>query len=314
MSRSSAIEMQAVPHAQTRVRAARAPYRGWRAYAELLKPITWFAPMWAFGCGIVSAGRPAAHHGVLILAGIVLCGPLVTGTSQAVNDWYDRHVDAINEPGRAIPSGRVPGHGGLMLAGLWTFLSLAVAASLGRFAFGATVVGLALAWAYSAPPWRLKRNGWWGNAACGACYEGLPWFTAAAIMQGGMPGPAIVVIALLYSAGAHGIMTLNDFKSIDGDRQMGLRSLPATLGAPAAARLACLVMAVPQAVVVFLLLRWHFPIHAACVAMLLAAQIALMRVLLRDPREKAPWYNATGTSLYVIGMLVTAFALRGVAS
>jgi len=32
--------------------------------------------------------------------------------------------------------------------------------------------------------------------------------------------------------------------------------------------------------------------------------------LLRAPRERAPWYNATGTSLYVLGMLVTAIALR----
>jgi chlorophyll synthase len=311
MSRISAIDATALPSAQKSA-PARAPRRGWAAYAELLKPITWFAPMWAFGCGIVSSGRPFAGHGLLILAGIVLCGPLVTGTSQAVNDWYDRHVDAINEPGRAIPSGRVPGHGGLMLAGLWTLLSLALAASLGSWAFGATVLGLALAWAYSAPPWRLKRNGWWGNAACGACYEGLPWFTAAAIMQGALPGHTIIITALLYSAGAHGIMTLNDFKSIDGDRQMGVRSLPATLGAPAAARLACAVMAIPQAFVVFLLLRWNFPIHAAAVATLLAAQIALMTKLLRDPRANAPWYNATGTSLYVIGMLVTAFALRGV--
>jgi chlorophyll synthase len=310
MSRISTLDATAASARQSK--APRAPRRGWAAYAELLKPITWFAPMWAFGCGIVSAGRPFAGHGLLILAGIILCGPLVTGTSQAVNDWYDRHVDAINEPGRAIPSGRVPGHGGLMLAGLWTILSLALAASLGTWAFGATVAGLALAWAYSAPPWRLKRNGWWGNAACGACYEGLPWFTAAAILQGALPSHMIIETALLYSAGAHGIMTLNDFKSIDGDRQMGVRSLPATLGAPTAARLACLVMAVPQAFVVFLLLQWNFPIHAAAVATLLAAQIALMTKLLRDPRANAPWYNATGTSLYVIGMLVTAFALRGV--
>jgi chlorophyll synthase len=311
MSRISALDAGVAP-SQKRAAAPRAPRRGWAAYAELLKPITWFAPMWAFGCGIVSAGRPFGGHVMLILAGIVLCGPMVTGTSQAVNDWYDREVDAINEPGRAIPSGRVPGHGGLMLAGLWTILSLALAAALGKWAFGATVFGLALAWAYSAPPWRLKRNGWWGNAACGACYEGLPWFTAAAIMQGAMPGYAIVAVALLYSAGAHGIMTLNDFKSIEGDRAMGLRSLPATLGAEKAALLACLVMAVPQSVVVLLLLRWHFPIHAAVVAALLLVQIALMKKLLRDPRANAPWYNATGTSLYVIGMLVTAFALRGV--
>jgi chlorophyll synthase len=293
-----------------KVKAPRAPKTGLAAYGELLKPITWFAPMWAFGCGIVSSGSPAHGRWWLVAAGVALCGPLVTGTSQAVNDWYDRDVDAINEPGRAIPSGRVPGHGGLYLAGLWTFLSLGVAACLGTWAFGATVVGLALAWAYSAPPLRLKLNGWWGNAACGACYEGLPWFTAAAILQGALPSAAIVEVAALYSIGAHGIMTLNDFKSIEGDRQLGVRTLPVQMGAPQAARFACVVMAAPQAVVVALLVAWGFPIHAAIVGALLLAQIALMGKFLRDPRQFAPWYNATGTSLYVLGMMATALSLR----
>ena len=36
-----------------------------------------------------------------------------------------------------------------------------------------------------------------------------------------------------------------------------------------------------------------------------------MRRLLQRPRELAPWYNATGVTLYVAGMLVSAFALRG---
>jgi chlorophyll synthase len=309
MSATTLRRDEAPPKSAKRAKLPRAPKTGLAAYGELLKPITWFAPMWAFGCGIVSVGHVRGRWG-LVAAGVALCGPLVTGTSQAVNDWYDRHVDAINEPGRAIPSGRVAGHGGLMLAGLWTFLSLAVAAALGTWAFAATVLGLALAWAYSAPPARLKLNGWWGNAACGACYEGLPWFTAAAIMAGGLPSARIVVIAALYSLGAHGIMTLNDFKSIEGDRQMGVRTLPVRLGAGQAARLACAVMAAPQMVVVGLLATWGFPIHAAIVALLLAAQILLMRKFLTDPRERAPWYNATGTSLYVLGMMAAALTLR----
>jgi transcriptional regulator PpsR len=90
------------------------------------------------------------------------------------------------------------------------------------------VLGLALAWAYSAPPLRLKQNGWWGNAACGLSYEGLAWVTGAAVMAGGAPMPQArsLLLAALYSAGAHGIMTLNDFKSVEGDRQMGVGSLP----------------------------------------------------------------------------------------
>jgi chlorophyll synthase len=171
-------------------------------------------------------------------------------------------------------------------------------------------VGIALAWAYSAPPLRLKENGWWGNAAVGACYEGLPWVVGAAIAGGGAPAYGVLLAALLYSAGAHGIMTLNDFKSVEGDIAMGVRSLPVQLGVGRAARLACVVMAVPQIVVVALLLAWGQPLYAIGVVLLLGAQLLLMPRLLRDPRGKAPWYNATGTTLYVLGMLVTAFALR----
>ena len=280
------------------------------AYVELLKPITWFAPMWAFGCGVVSAGVPLGGRWGAALAGAALAGPLVCGTSQAANDWFDRHVDAINEPGRPIPSGRVPGHGGIRLALVWTALSLVVAAALGVWAFWAAMVGVALAWAYSAPPLRLKANGWWGNAACAACYEGLPWFTGAAIMAGALPDGRIIAVAALYSAGAHGIMTLNDFKSVEGDRQMGIDSLPVLLGVGRAARLACAAMAAPQVVVIGLLLAWGFPAHAAGVALLMAVQVALMPRLLRNPRAQAPWYNGTGTTLYVLGMLVAAFALR----
>jgi len=275
---------------------------------ELLKPITWFPPMWAFGCGIVSAGLPEAKRWPVVVAGVLLSGPMVCGTSQAVNDWFDRHVDAINEPNRPIPSGRMPGRWGLYIAVLWTGLSLLVATILGVWGLVATAFGLALAWAYSAPPLRLKRNGWWGNAAVGACYEGLPWFTGAAVCGAVFPDARIISLAVLYSAGAHGIMTLNDFKSIEGDKAMGIGSLPVQLGPERAARLACVVMAVPQAVVVILLLCWGRPWHAAAIALSLATQLALMSKLLRSPREKAAWYNATGVSLYVFGMLISAFA------
>jgi chlorophyll/bacteriochlorophyll a synthase len=282
-----------------------------RAVLELLKPVTWFAPMWAFGCGVVSSGVPVQNQLWTLIAGVALCGPLVCGTSQAVNDWFDRHVDAINEPNRPIPSGRVPGRWGLGIAIVWTVLSLLVAASLGVWVFYATIVGLAAAWAYSAPPLRLKTNGWWGNAAVGLCYEGLPWFTAAAAMMAMRPPNEIIYLALLYSIGAHGIMTLNDFKAVEGDKLMGVGSLPVRLGEAFAAKLACVVMAVPQVVVVALLLSWNRPLYAGLVTVSLALQILCMTRLLKDPKKFAPWYNATGVTLYVLGMLASAIAVRG---
>ncbi|WP_075217387.1 chlorophyll synthase ChlG [Mongoliimonas terrestris] len=280
-----------------------------QASVELLKPVTWFAPMWAFGCGLASSGQPLDGRWMAVLVGVALTGPLVCATSQAVNDWFDRHVDAINEPNRPIPSGRIPGRWGLYIAIGWTVLSLAVAATLGQMVFVAAALGLAVAWAYSAPPIRLKQNGWWGNTAVALCYEGLPWFVGAALVTSALPSTPALVLALLYSVGAHGIMTLNDFKSVEGDAASGVRSLPVQLGPARAARLACWVMALPQIAVVVLLLVWGRPLHALGVGLLLAAQVILMGRLLADPRARAPWYNATGTSLYVLGMLVSAFAV-----
>jgi chlorophyll synthase len=158
---------------------------------------------------------------------------------------------------------------------------------------------------------RLKRSGWWGPGLVGLCYEGLPWFTGAAVMVQGAPRFEVVTLALLYALGAHGIMTLNDFKALEGDRQHGVRSLPVVLGADVAARLACTVMGLAQAIVVPLLAIWGKPLHALAVLALLLAQMAAMRVLLRDPKGRAPWYNGTGVVLYVAGMMVSAVALRG---
>ena len=279
--------------------------------AELLKPITWFPPMWAFACGVVSSGQAFADHWGMMLWGVLLAGPLVCASSQAVNDWFDRHVDAINEPQRPIPSGRMPGRWGWYIALLWTGLSLLWALPLGTWAFWAAALGLALAWAYSAPPLRLKENGWWGNAACALSYEGLAWVTGAAVMLGEqIPPPEVLCLALLYSLGAHGIMTLNDFKAIEGDRQMGVRSLPVQLGPEQAARVACAVMWLPQAVVAGLLMSWGQVGHALAVLCLMLAQLPLMGVFVRQPVAKALMLSGFGVPLFVAGMMVSAWAVR----
>jgi chlorophyll synthase len=271
--------------------------------------------MWAFACGVVASGVSPQGHWLLIFAGILLAGPLVCAASQAVNDWYDRHVDAINQPERAIPSGRMPGRWGLYIAILWTVLSVTVASTLGPFAFAAGLAGLLLAWAYSAPPIRLKENGWWGNAACGLCYEGLAWVTGAAVMSGGaMPDARSLTLAGLYSLGAHGIMTLNDFKSVEGDRQMGVASLPVQLGVNRAAHVASWTMAVPQGVVIALLWHWNCPLYAAGVAALLLAQGLMMRWFVASPSQRALYYSGFGVPLFVAGMMVSALALRSLGS
>lgn len=189
--------------------------------------------------------------------------------------------------------------------------ALLVAWPLGPWGFGATILAVLAAWAYSAEPVRLKRSGLWGPGLVGLSYETLPWLTGAAVVAAAAPAPEVIAIALLYGIGAHGIMTLNDFKALEGDRTHGVNSLPVTLGPERAARLACWVMALPQVLVAALLIAWDRPWHGLFVAFVLALQVAAMRVLLTDPKARAPWYNGTGVLLYIAGMLGAALALRG---
>ena len=279
------------------------------AVLELSKPITWFPPMWAFGCGVLSSGQLSLSNLGLLAGGVILAGPLLCASSQAVNEWFDRHVDAINEPQRPIPSGRIPGQWGLAIAIIWSVLALVWGAFLGPVVLLGAAFGVALSWAYSAPPVRLKRSGVWGPLSVGISYEGLAWFTGAAVMLQAFPDPPILMLATLYSAGAYGIMVLNDFKAIEGDRRTGVRSLPATLGPRRAAWVACIAMAVPQAVVAGLLAIWDRPIHAGVIVLALVLQLGLMRRLMTDPKALTPWYNATGVSVFVLGMAVSAHAV-----
>ena len=144
---------------------------------ELLKPITWFPPMWAFLCGAVSAGFIFLEHLPIVLLGILLAGPVICGMSQAINDWGDRVVDAINEPSRPIPSGRISSTWAFSLAIILSFGGLLIGWSLGEWVLIATIVAIFCAWAYSVEPIRLKKSGILGPSIVAICYEGLPWFT-----------------------------------------------------------------------------------------------------------------------------------------
>lgn len=196
---------------------------------------------------------------------------------------------------------------------LWTVVSLAAGLMLGTWGFVATAAAVVLAWGYSMPPFRFKQNGWIGNLAVGISYEGLAWVTGAAVALGGALPPApVLVFALLYSLGAHGIMTLNDFKSREGDLRMGVDSIPALHGAKGAAVIAAWTMLVPQLFVVEFLIGWGALGSACAVMALVVVQGLMLRKLIAEPTpERALWHSGFGVPLFVAGMMVTAFALRG---
>jgi chlorophyll synthase len=178
-----------------------------------------------------------------------------------------------------------------------------------------TVLGFIFALSYSIHPIRAKRNGWIGNALVAISYEGLPWLAGSSTFgaNGTSSWSAItslsLMIAFFYSFGAHGIMTINDFKSIAGDTVMGIKTIPVLYGPRRAAWIAIAIMNLSQLAVIttlFLTGKW---VNALIVIAMLLLQLPLQRKFLNDPKGKAIWYNTTGTTLFVYGMLVAAIGL-----
>jgi chlorophyll synthase len=276
---------------------------------ELIKPVTWFPPMWAFLCGVVSVGAFNSNNTILILSGLLLAGPLVCGMSQAVNDWCDRHVDAINQPERPIPSGRVSAGWGFFTGIIMSATSIIFAYYLGSLIFFATIIGVLAAWLYSLEPIRLKRSAIFGPGVVAICYEGLPWFTGAAIFTISLPNKEVLIVLSLYALGAHGIMTMNDFKATKGDKLLGINSLPVILGRKPATLVACLIMLFPQLIVMSLFYFWESLILAITLAVCVLLQSLSMIFLIRDPEKNTPFFNMTGVLLYIAGMMLSANGL-----
>ena len=275
----------------------------------LMKPVTWFAPAWAFLCGAIASGGLSWDVQPLgrLALGLLMAGPLLTGLSQVVNDYCDRDVDAINEPQRLIPSGKVSLRHVYVLTVILTWMGTLVAIFLGGKVALFVGLGLICALAYSLKPVRAKRNGWFGNALVGISYEGLAWM-AGHVAFGQLTGQSAAV-ALLYSFGAHGIMTVNDFKSMAGDTLMGIRSIPVQYGKVVAARLVVIIMGIAQLAVIALLLLWGHFIAAGVVLLLLAAQSVPNVRFIRDPEHNEVFFNATAIMLFVWGMLAAAIGL-----
>ncbi|WP_129671999.1 chlorophyll synthase ChlG [Candidatus Chloroploca sp. Khr17] len=275
----------------------------------LMKPVTWFAPAWAFLCGaIASGGLSWSAEPIFLLAlGILMAGPILCGLSQVINDYCDRDVDAINEPHRLIPSGQVSLRHVYILTLILTWIGTSVALLLGGEVALYVGLGLICALAYSLKPVRAKRNGWFGNSLVGISYEGLAWMAGHAAFAA--LTTQSFLIAMLYSLGAHGIMTVNDFKSMSGDTRMGLRSIPVQYGKVVAARMVVITMGVAQIGVIALLFFWGHPIAASVVALLLIAQSVPNVRFIRDPEHNEVFFNATAIMLFVWGMMAAAIGL-----
>ncbi len=289
----------------------------WKLRLQLMKPITWIPLMWGVLCGAASSGdfTWSIENVFRSLLCMLMSGPLLTGYTQTINDYYDREIDAINEPYRPIPSGAISLK--QVVAQIWVLLigGIAVAATLDVTAdhtdFMITklaIGGAFLAYIYSAPPLKLKQNGWLGNYALGASYIALPWWAGHALY--GTLNWTVVAVTLFYSLAGLGIAVVNDFKSVEGDRELGLKSLPVMFGVQKAALLSATAIDVFQIGIAIYLVTVGEQLLASLIVLLVIPQITFQDMyFLRDPLKNDVKYQASAQPFLVIGMLVAGIAM-----
>ena len=272
--------------------------------------------MWGIICGAASSGNYTwTLENVLISAAcMLLAGPLLTGYTQILNDYYDRDIDAINEPYRPIPSGAISLPQVVVQIWVLLFAGIGVAYALDRWAGHEfpTITALAiggsfLSYIYSAPPLKLKQNGWAGSFALGASYIAIPWWTGHALF--GELDITIMLLTLFYSFSGLGIAIINDFKSVEGDRQLGLKSLPVMFGVTNAARICVAMIDLFQVGIAAYLISIHQNLYAVILILLIIPQITFQDMyFLRDPLKNDVKYQASAQPFLVLGMLVAALA------
>ncbi len=289
----------------------------WKIRLQLMKPITWIPLMWGVVCGAASSGEYTWTIENVLKAALcmLMSGPLLTGYTQVVNEWYDREIDAVNEPYRPIPSGAISGSQVvtqilvLLAGGIGVSYILDRAAHHDFPIMTCLAIGGALvAYIYSAPPLKLKQNGWLGTYALGASYIALPWWAGHALF--GTLNWTLIALTLFYSLAGLGIAIVNDFKSVEGDRQFGLKSLPVMFGIDKAAWICVLAIDIFQAGIAVYLMSIHQNLYAAILLLLIIPQITFQDMyFLRNPLENDVKYQASAQPFLVLGMLVAGLAL-----
>ena len=289
----------------------------WKIRLQLMKPITWIPLIWGVVCGAASSGNFTwtLENCLLSAACMLLAGPLLAGYTQTLNEYYDREIDAVNEPYRPIPSGAIPLP--QVITQIWVLMiaGLALAFGLDRWAGNEfptisviAILGVFIAYIYSAPPLKLKQNGWVGGYALGASYIAFPWCTGHALF--GELNWKVVVFTVVYSLAGLGIAIVNDFKSVEGDKQFGLKSLPVVFGVQKAAWICAIMIDVFQMAIAGYLIYLHENLYAAILILLVIPQITFQDMyFLRDPLENDVKYQASAQPFLVLGMLVAGIAL-----
>ncbi len=156
-----------------------------------------------------------------------------TGASIAINDYYDREIDAINEPNRPIPSGIIKPAEALILVSVLIAVGLISAFFTNMICLIISLIALVIFITYST---KGKHTGLFGNLLVSACVA-IPFIYGSLTLGGGIKLIVILfsILAFLSNTGREITKGIVD---VEGDRSQNIRTIAVIYGARSAAHMA----------------------------------------------------------------------------
>lgn len=204
-------------------------------YLRLMRPVNCLMVGFAVvvGAVIVSPNIPNALW--LNLTYSFVTGFALTAEAMIINDYYDREIDAINEPGRPIPSGLVYPHEALVLAFALTVIGLTAAYLAYPSSFAIAIFAWIVFVIYTTIG---KRSGLPGNFLVSICVA-IPFIFGSYTAVGSIE-PNVMIVSIIAFLSNTGREITKGIVDVEGDRAKNIRTVAVRYGEKAAAVVAVL--------------------------------------------------------------------------
>ena len=274
--------------------------KGTMAYLRLIRPVNCVMMGFAVIIGAVLAGFSDLNSSWLNLVLGFVTGFMLTAASMAMNDYYDREIDAVNEPKRPIPSGIIKPTEALVLAFFLTVVGFSAAYLTGMLCLLTSVIAWLIVVAYTTVG---KRSGLPGNFLVSMCVA-IP-FVYGSIAATGTVMLKVMLFAVIAFLSITGREVTKGIVDLQGDKLQNVKTLAVRYGERSAAAAAVFfylfaVVLSPIPWLAKLVSFWYIPLVAVTDFGLVACSFMLLK---DSSRENARKVKNSALFFFIFGLL-----------
>ena len=251
------------------------------------------------GAVIATSTVPGSFRAPNLVCGFVT-GFTLTAGSMAVNDYYDREIDATNEPNRPIPSGLVKPKEAVGFAVILAVVGFAAAYVTGVFSLAVAVISWVVFTTYTTVG---KRSGLPGNFLVSICVA-IPFVYGSIVVTDVIATNVLIFVSMVFLSNTGREIT-KGIADVEGDTKQNVKTLAVRFGSGAASIAASLfniwaTLLSPIPVLLGLVSLWYVPFVSITDMGLVASSISLLK---NHSRENARRIKRIVLVWFLIGLL-----------